>query len=297
MTSPVPDPAPGAGRTEPAVTDAHLHLWDLRRSPYRWLGEHPALARTFDWDDARAGHEAMGVTRVVLVQADDTRSDTRHLQETAERIEARAGQVRTADVIAWMPLDRPEEVGALLADPSSMCKVVGVRHLIHDDPDPGFLERPDVSRSLDLLGTAGLPLDVPDAHPRHLRQAVRVARAHPELVLVLDHLGKPPLGNREGMRAWEAGIVALAELPRVVAKVSGLATSGNGRFDGALDAALEAFGPDRLLFGTDWPIAPPPADHGAGSGGTLAAIRRLPPAARDAVLTGTAARVYRRLRD
>ncbi|UYG16649.1 amidohydrolase family protein [Brachybacterium huguangmaarense] len=289
---------PREGAPEPAgqgVTDAHLHLWDLGASPYAWLDAHPALHRSFGWEDARRGHEALGVRRVVLVQADDTLADTQHLQRTATRIEAAGGQVSRADVVAWLSLADPERVGALLADPAAMVHVVGVRHLVHDDPDPGFLERPDVARSLDLLAGVALPLDVPDAYPRHLEQVVRVAQAHPDLTLVLDHLGKPPLGDAPGMARWEEQLRRIAAQPSTVAKVSGLATSGDGRFEEAVAIALEVFGPERLMFGSDWPIAPAPADHACGAGRLLGVLRGWEPAAREMVLNGTADRVDRRL--
>lgn len=283
---------PGA---EPAgITDAHLHLWNLDRSPYTWLDGVPGLHRTISWADARAGHEGLGITRVVLVQADDTCADTANLQEQATRIEADDGPVTRADVVAWLPLMRPDEVGALLSDPTAMDRVVGVRHLIHDEPDPGFLERPQVSASLDLLAGADVPLDVPDAYPRHMEQTCRVAEAHPGLTLVLDHLGKPPLGDASAMGEWASQLRAVAACPSTVAKLSGLATSGDGHFADAVAVALDAFGPDRLMFGSDWPIAPTPMDHAGGAGRLLTHLRTLGPTIQRAILHGTAARIYRR---
>lgn len=297
MPSPSSDTAVAGG--EPpgiiGVTDAHLHLWDLTRSPYTWLGSIPALHRTITWADARAGHEDLGITRVILVQADDTRADTANLQAEAARIEADPGPVHEADVVAWLPLAEPEQVAILLADAAGMRRVVGVRHLVHDDPDPLFLERPRVAASLDLLAAARLPLDVPDAYPRHMEQVLRLARAHPELTIVLDHLGKPPLGDTADMGEWEQKLRDIAAQPRTVAKLSGLATSGKGEFAPAVQIALDAFGPERLMFGTDWPIAPRPMDHTCGAGALLAHLRRLLDASdQEQILSGTAERVYRR---
>ncbi|MDN5820914.1 MAG: amidohydrolase family protein, partial [Brachybacterium sp.] len=228
------------------VTDAHLHLWDLAESPYAWLAGAPApLRRTVGIDDVRGPLVELGVTRVVLVQADDTAEDTAHLQRTARTIEGDAGLgITRADVVGWLPLTDPDDVRAALADPQRTDHLVGVRHLVHDDPDPGFLDRPEVARSLDMLAEAGLPLDVPDAFERHMEQVVRVARRHPGLTVVLDHLGKPPLGDREAMARWQTQLEAIAACPNVVAKVSGLATSGNGDFAAAADLALALFGPE-----------------------------------------------------
>jgi L-fuconolactonase len=300
MPQPRSEPAvtgvePAVTDVEPGITDAHLHLWNLDRSPYTWLDGVPGLHRTVSWDDARTGHEALGITRVVLVQADDTRTDTANLQEQAARIEADDSPVTRADVVAWLPLMEPDEVARLLAEPEALDRVVGIRHLIHDEPDPGFLERPQVTESLDLLADAELPLDVPDAYPRHMEQTRRVAEAHPGLTLVLDHLGKPPLGETRQMGEWAAQLRALAACPDVVAKLSGLATSGDGHFEDAVGIALDAFGPVRLMFGTDWPIAPTPMDHAGGAGRLLTHLRTLgSDDVQEAVLRGTADRVYSR---
>ena len=284
------------------VTDAHLHLWDLGASPYAWLAGAPALLRrTVTIEDVRADLCALGVTRVILVQADDTMQDTAHLQATARAIDTHAEEtgagIARADVVGWLPLMEPEAVRAALADPARTAHLVGVRHLVHDEPDAGFLDRPEVSRSLELLAKAGLPLDVPDAFPRHMAQVARVARRHPDLTVVLDHLGKPPLGDAESMPRWQAQLEAIAACPNVVAKVSGLATSGDGDFAEAVESSVRLFGPERLMIGSDWPIAPRPLDFGSGFAPLLAQVRTRDEQAARAMLHGTAARVYRRLGD
>lgn len=277
------------------VTDAHLHLWDLAESSYGWLAGAPEpLRRTVSFDDVREDLLDLGVHRVVLVQADDTAEDTAHLQRTARAIEA-DGRVPRADVVGWLPLTDPAAVAAALADPDRTDHLVGVRHLVHDEPDPGFLDRPEVARSLELLAEAGLPLDVPDAFERHMAQVVRVAARHPGLVVVLDHLGKPPLGEAAALARWREQITAIAEHPNVVAKLSGLATSGNGDFGEAAELALALFGAQRLMIGSDWPIAPRALDLGSGFAPLLAQVRTWAAADVAAVAHGTAARIYRRL--
>ena len=294
------------------VTDTHLHLWDLTQSPYAWLqGADPQLRRTGTFAEIREDLQRLGVRRVILVQADDTREDTAHLQRTAAQIEsatgadaaegvdapadaARKASVR-ADVVGWLPLTDPAAVTAALADPSDTAHLVGVRHLVHDDPDPGFLDRAEVSASLELLAEAGLSLDVPDAFPRHMEQVLRVAERHPGLTVVLDHLGKPPLGDEAGMARWREQITRIAARPNVVAKLSGLSTSGNGDFRGAADLALELFGPLRLMIGSDWPIAPTPFSLDAGFVPLLEHVRTWDPGVASSVMHGTAEQVYRRL--
>lgn len=285
------------GADQDQITDAHLHVWDLAESPYAWLAGAPApLRRTVDPEEVRAPLVALGVTRVILVQADDTAADTAHLQRTARTLEA-AGGITRADVVGWLPLADPEAVRAALADPARTDRLVGVRHLVHDEPDPGFLDRPEVGRSLELLAAAGLPLDVPDAFGRHMEQVVRVAQRHPGLTVVLDHLGKPPLGDAETMPVWRSQLAETAACPNVVAKVSGLATSGNGDFAEAADLALELFGAERLMLGSDWPIAPQHFDLGSGFTPLLAHVRTWAPADVRAVTRETAARLYRRRGD
>lgn len=291
--------AEAAGGSLP-VTDAHLHLWDLGGGGYAWLSEAPAgLRRDARWEDTAAAHAGLGVRRVVLVQADDTLADTRAMQDQAARIEAEPSAVDRADVVAWLPLDDPAATAAILQDPARSRRVVGSRHLIHDDPDPGFLERPMVRASLSMLAERGLALDVPDAFPRHLAQAARVADEVEALTVVLDHLGKPPLGDGPGMDRWEAQLRAFAARPRTVAKLSGLSTSGAGDQDAAdlrraVELALEVFGSHRLLFGSDWPIAPRPFDVNSGTGGLLTLLTELPDTERAQILSGTAERIYRR---
>ena len=313
-------PAPSATSASPAgppgftlpVTDTHLHLWDLAESPYAWLaGAAPELRRTVEIDQVRSGLRELGVTRVVLVQADDTPEDTAHLQRTARAIEAHAVEtaqtaqtaeiagtgegIARADVVGWLPLRDPVAVREALADPQRTDHLVGVRHLVHDDPDPGFLDLPEVAQSLELLAAAGLPLDVPDAFERHMAQVVRVAQRHPGLTVVLDHLGKPPLGVAPAMAHWQAQLEAIAACPNVVAKVSGLATSGNGDFAAGADLALALFGAERLMVGSDWPIAPRPLDLASGFARVLEHVRTWSEADVRAVTHETAARVYRRL--
>lgn len=285
---------------EGPVTDTHLHLWDRSASAYAWLAHaDPALRDTVTIDQVGPALHAAGVTRLILVQADDTVDDTAHLQRTAGAIEvdtSGAGRgIDRVDVVGWLPLRDPRAVRAALDDPERTERLVGVRHLVHDDPDAFFLDRDDVGASLDLLAEAGLPLDVPDAFGRHMEQVVRIAQRHPGLTVVLDHLGKPPLGDPELMTVWRTQLEEIAACSNVVAKVSGLGTSGNGDFSGAADEALALFGPTRLMLGSDWPIAPQHRELSSGFLPLLAHVRSWPDSAVAAVAHRTAERVYRRM--
>ncbi|MEA5455501.1 amidohydrolase family protein [Sinomonas sp. JGH33] len=235
--------------------DAHLHLWDLSRGGYSWLGpEHGGLFRSFGAEEARAELVAAGIDGAILVQADDSREDTESMLAVARENPWVVG------IVGWVPLDRPEcaaqEIERAAADPL----VCGLRHLVHDDPRDDFLALPSVRSSLMMAARAGLAFDVPDAWPRHLTATIGLARELPELTLVLDHLGKPPLQGGEGaLAAWRRELRALGELPNAVAKVSGLRLAGASytvdALRGVWHEALDAFGPERLMLGSDWPVS------------------------------------------
>lgn len=280
------------------VVDAHLHVWRLPRgpgdSPYRWLT--PDLGPLYaDVDAGRAGRElaAHGVHRAVLVQADDT------LEDTAAMLAAADAHGFVEGVVGWLPLDDPPAAARTLARWRAHPAFCGVRHLVHDDPRADFLDRADVRESLGLLAAEGLPLDVPDAFPRHLHQVARLVEDLPGLTVVVDHLAKPPLADGPGsaaFRRWEAGLRSVAASPRAVAKVSGLRSADAGHdlagLRPALDVAVDAFEPGRLMYGGDWPMTLALGGYGPG----LAVVREwaeeLDPAEADAFWGGTAERVY-----
>lgn len=274
------------------IIDAHLHLWDLDRGGYGWLGpQHGALYRSFSAEDAHAELTASGVTRAILVQADDTAADTDSMLAAAR------DNTWIAGVVGWVPLDDPrlaeEELARLTAD--SLFR--GVRHLVHNELRDNFLALPEVRESLKLVAGHGLAFDVPDAWPRHLSHAVELARALPELTIVLDHLGKPPLGSGGSeLHAWREEFRALAELPNTVAKVSGLQLPGVPNTAAALrplwEEALGSFGLSRLMFGGDWPVTTLTASYPETAGVLLDLAAELSEHERQEFLAGTAHRVY-----
>ena len=271
--------------------DAHLHLWDLDRSAYSWITpELGPLHTTIAAGRARAELDASGIDRAVLVQAEDSEADTASMLEVAEHHDWVAG------VVGWVQLDDPaaaeEQLGRWLAHPAFR----GVRHLVHDDPRDDFLALPPVRGSLRLLAREGVPFDVPDAWPRHLGATADLAAALPELTVVLDHLGKPP-GGPDDFAVWRTRLAEIAAAPNTVAKVSGLQVRGRALTTAgvrpAWEAALELFGPDRLLWGSDWPMTLL-TDGYAGTWAVMAAlIGELSLDERAMVLSGTASRVYR----
>ncbi|MGP0223668.1 amidohydrolase family protein [Paenarthrobacter sp. NCHU4564] len=279
------------------MIDAHLHLWSLETfvtggvRPYAWLGpQHGPLFRSFQEDEAREVLEAAGMRGAVLVQADDTMADTESMLAVAAR------QPWVLGVVGWVRLDAPFEAAGQLDRFAANPLFRGVRHLVHDDPRDDFLELPAVRESLAFVARRGLVFDVPDAFPRHLGATIRLVRELPELTVVLDHLGKPPLADPSGMDVWRTGIASLARQENAVAKLSGLHVSGVDYSADSLrevfSLAVDAFGPERLMLGSDWPVSTLGAPYGRTVEVLLELVATLSPAEQDAVLEGTATRVY-----
>ena len=208
--------------TTPARIDSHLHLWKPAPGKYSWLTPaHGALYNTFTAAQARETLSAAGVDQAILVQADDTAADTETMLCTA------AAHDWIVGVIGWLPLEDSAATADFLEQWGASPAFCGVRTLIHDNPRADILELESVRKSLGLVAQAGLPFDVPDAFPRHLGQVADLARALPELTVVIDHLGKPPRGGTaESMKLWQQQLAAVAARPNTVAKVSGLNTGG-----------------------------------------------------------------------
>ena len=268
---------------ERAVVDAHLHIWDLERSDYAWLTPDHPLHRTFTAEQAHAELEAAGIATAVLVQAEDSKRDTELMLEAADRHPWIAG------VVGWVQLDGPA------LDERRLDRLCGVRHLVHDDPRDDFLLLPAVRRSLQQLADRGLPFDVPDAWPRHLAATADLAGALPELRIVIDHLGKPPFGGADWDR-WHATLADVAAHPNTVAKISGLQVPGRpftvDEVRPAWEVALELFGSERLMWGSDWPITVLTGGYGHAWDVMSTLVAELGPAEQERVLSGTATDVY-----
>ena len=272
------------------LVDAHLHVWDLSVCRYPWLTpELGELYATYPPELAAEQLAASGITAAVLVQAEDSLAETGYLLSVADRHDWVAG------VVGWLPLAEPDRARAALERLAVNPHFRGVRHLVHDDPRADFLDLPEVRASLRRVSAAGYPLDVPDAWPRHLAQAGRVARDVPDLTVVIDHLAKPPLG-RPDEADWRKELARVGSSPNVVAKVSGLHLPGVPYSVQALrpawETALEVFGPGRLMFGSDWPISVPHGGYRPTFDVLTALAAELSPTEQALVMSGTARSVY-----
>ena len=276
--------------------DAHHHLWDTAERAYPRLsgpGTGPLQGR-FAIADLAPLAGAAGIGATIAVEAANSAEETRAL------LDAAAGPGPVAGVVGWADLESPgigAELDALADRPG---RLVALRHPAEAEPDPDWLGRPAVRRGMAESGRRGLAVDLL-VTPAQIGAAVRAVRALPEVRFVLDHLGKPPIAAGEGPVAgpWADGFAALAAEPNTAAKLSGLVTEADwacwtpGDVLPFTDRALELFGPERLMFGTDWPVCTLAAGHGRVVDLAEAATAGLSAAEQAAVFGGTAARVYR----
>jgi L-fuconolactonase len=273
------------------VIDAHQHVWDLDRVSYPWLtADFGILHRTYSFDELEPQLEACGIDGTVLVQSADSVAETRWMQAVAD------AHPRIAAIVAWVPLDDVAEAARILDEYAADRRIVGIRHLIHNEPDEDWLLRPAVQKGLALLAERGSTFDVVAVTDRHLQHVATIAAAHPSLKIVIDHLAKPPIATGE-WEPWAGSLARAAAHPNVFAKVSGLNTAAKPDWTAAdlapsIDHALDVFGADRLMFGGDWPVALLSGDYRGVWDATNEVLARRPQAERDAVLGGTAVTFY-----
>ena len=201
-------------------------------------------------------------------------------------------------VVGWVDLTDPavaDRLAELQAGPAGN-RLVGIRHPAHDEPDPAWLARPDVGRGIAAVGAAGLAYDLL-VRARELPAALTVVQARPEVPFVVDHLAKPEIATG-GWEPWASRLRAIAANDNVSCKLSGLVTEATwddwtvDQFRPYADLVLEAFGPDRILFGSDWPVCLLAASYQRVAAAAQDLIATLSPHERAAVLGGTAGRVY-----
>jgi L-fuconolactonase len=276
------------------VIDAHHHVWDLEVRDQPWLRsqEMAAIRRSFTVDDLRPAALAAGVGATVVVQT------VTEAEETPELLALAAADPLVAGVVGWTDLTSPavsDELARLAGGPGG-ARLAGVRHQVQSEPDPDWLRRPDVIRGLRAVAAAGLAYDLVIL-PDQLPAATYAAAAVPGLTLVLDHAGKPRVAGGD-LGPWAAAVRALAALPNTTCKLSGLVTEAPRQtpaqaFAVVAEVVLDAFGADRVMFGSDWPVCLLASDYA----GVMALARSLTgglsPAEREAVFGATAARAYR----
>jgi L-fuconolactonase len=274
--------------------DAHQHFWTLARPDYGWLT--PALGpiyRDFQPADLQPLLAAQQVGRTVLVQAAPTVAETDYMLALAAQYPFVQGVVGWVDLAA---ASAPAELERLAGNPVFK----GVRPMLQDLPDADWIASAPIDPAVQALLRLGLSFDalVNTAHLPHL---LRFAQRYPALPIVIDHCAKPQVARGPGHLAfaqWREGMAALARLPQVCCKLSGLVTEAGPGWQAAtlspyVDTVLELFGPQRLMWGSDWPVLNLAADYPAWVAATELLLQRLDPSSAQAVWGGTAERFYR----
>ncbi|MEO8301977.1 MAG: amidohydrolase family protein, partial [Rhizomicrobium sp.] len=233
------------------IVDAHQHFWDPARGDYGWLKPDNPIHRVFATADLRPLLVQTGVDATILVQAAPTAAETDYMLDIARNTPWVLG------VVGWIDLEAPDAAEAIrrrAGDPLFL----GVRPMLQDIPDTDWILQAKLTSALNAIAAEGLVFDALIL-PHQIAVIAELARRHPQLSIVLDHAAKPRLGDGDAMAAWGLGIEALAALPNVACKVSGLLTEvrpGGGRDDiaRAIGVLFDLFGPARLVWGSDWPV-------------------------------------------
>lgn len=269
--------------------DAHQHFWRYDPAEYGWIDDSmAALRRDFLPPDAEIEMRSAGFERCIAVQARQTLEETRWLLGLADRYPF------IAAVVGWVDLQSPG-VDAQLETFAAHPRLAGVRHIVQAEPD-GFMAGPEFRRGIERIEHFGLAYDIL-VYARQLPQAAGFAAAFPSGRFVLDHLGKPEI-RAGGFDQWRRALDRLAALPNVFAKLSGLVTEADWHTWSAaslrpyVDAALDAFGADRLMIGSDWPVCTLAGAYRDVMAAVVAALDGRTAAERDAVLGGTARRFW-----
>jgi predicted TIM-barrel fold metal-dependent hydrolase len=280
------------------LVDAHHHVWDLDIRPQSWLDEpgHEPLRRSFGTDDLRTAATATvagrRLERTVLVQCVPSVEETREFLALAD------GDPLIGAVVGWADLTSPaigDILDVLRAGPGGTY-LRALRHLVQGEEDPAWLQRPSVERGLRAVGERGLGYDVL-IRDHQFPQAIRLAERLPGLPLVLDHAGKPPIARRD-LGDWERGVRRLAAHPHVRCKVSGLITEADHEkwtvddIRPVWEVLLAAFGPDRLMFGSDWPVCVLAGGWNRWAATVEELLTGCSAAETEAVLAGTATTFY-----
>jgi L-fucono-1,5-lactonase len=274
--------------------DAHHHFWNPARYSYPWMAGDAMdpVRRAFTPDDLRGVLAEEHIDGTVLVQ---TLSST---QETREFLDLAATTDFVHGVVGWVDLTSPsvgDDLDALLDGPGGRW-LVGIRHQVHDEPDPDWLVRADVHRGLAAVEKRGLGYDLL-VRPRELPAAVDTVRTFPGLRFVLDHIAKPRIVDGRD-DAWSQRMPSLAAQPNVAVKLSGMVTEADwatwcpGDLRPFVGQVVEWFGPERVMFGSDWPVCLLAGSYHTVLGGLIEALPDLSAAELDQVLGANALRVY-----
>jgi L-fuconolactonase len=254
------------------IVDSHIHLWGESVASAEWLAgpANDNIRRSFSLADYERASDGLAIESAVVVTAEQS------VAESARLLAECAGSPAILGVVGWVDLAHP--------DARPLDGLVGIRHSVISEA-AGWLDRREVRAGIARFAAAGLVLELLVA-ARDLDAVTRCADAHPELPIVVDHLGDPP-ADAAGWERWEASIRSLADRPNSRVKVSEFRASAR-----SVDTALDAFGPGRVMFGSNWPVCLSFADIARELAELGALTDRLSPSERDRVLRSTALETY-----
>lgn len=284
------DQGGGPHRLSAVRIDAHQHFWAYDAAQYPWIPAGSPLHRDWLPEDLAAEQEKVGMDGSIAVQARQSVEESRWLLALADR------SPRIRGVVGWVDL-RADDVERDLAALSAHPRFVGVRHVVQDEPDARFLVGAEFARGVGKLAGLGLAYDLL-IYPHQLPAAIELVARFPEQRFVLDHMAKPPIKSG-ALSPWRELFCELAQAANVTCKVSGLVTEADHTAWRAedlrpyLDVAFEAFGAERLMWGSDWPVCLFAASYEQVHALIDDYTRGLNSAERDALFGGNAARVYR----
>jgi L-fuconolactonase len=240
------------------MIDSHQHFWDPVRGDYGWLNSGSALHRTFGPDDLEPLLEANAISGSILIQAAPTAEETDYLLELA------GGTPWVLGVVGWVDLGRPD-AAERIRDRADDALFVGVRPMLQDVAERDWILKPEIRPGIEAAQEAGFSFDAL-VHSDQLPVIATLADRYPSLPIVLDHAGKPPFAIPAALALWRREIQSLSTRRNVACKLSGLFTQlgdlgGEGMVDSCIDLLIDLFGPDRLLWGSDWPVATTAIDY------------------------------------
>jgi L-fuconolactonase len=275
------------------VVDAHHHFLDPARTTYPWLGpEFAPIDRRFGPDDLAPEMAAAGIDCSIVIQTVSSAEETRAFLATATTTPSIAG------VVGWVDLTDPAvavSIDEIRSWPGGD-RLVGIRHQVHDEPDPEWLLRPEVRRGVLAVEAASLTYDVL-VRTRELPVALTVVRAQPSTRFVIDHLAKPPIASGDLAR-WASRLRPFGDLENTWCKLSGLVNEADWHawrvadLVPAVEVALEIFGPSRLIFGSDWPVCLVAASYGQVVGAARELTAGLSDSERASIFGGASQRAY-----
>jgi L-fuconolactonase len=274
------------------IIDAHQHFWQLDKPfQYGWLHtpEHAAICRSYLPSDLKTHLNACGINKSVFVQTQHDVAENRWVLELAEQNDFIAG------VVGWVDL-ASEECESQLAEFKDHPKFVGIRHVVQDEPNEDFIVQPQILRGLKVLQKHKVPYDLL-FYIQHLKHAATLGAELPELPMVIDHLAKPKIRDQI-TTGWIDDLKAAAKFPNIFCKLSGMVTEANWEtwkpadLKPYVEAVLEAFGPDRCMYGSDWPVCELAGSYEQVYNALVEVLGPISDSERTAIFGGTAQKFY-----